>query len=132
MSASNETLTDREVIDLIMTSDDDQTYTPEDHAWIEAHSAAILNQYREEMKEWDRRAKLKDRKKQGGRRDYWAELIARDEVPRKGFKVIPDNALTHELKVNRTLVLKRAEARRLARMARHIKPHRSMEPMIKR
>lgn len=120
MSANNETLTDREVIDLIMTSDEYATYTPEDHAWDEEYSAAIRARYREEMKEWDRKAKLKDRKRQGGRRDYWAELIARDGPPGRGLKVIPDEALSHKLKVNRTLILERAEQRRKARMEKQL------------
>ncbi|MDP2732926.1 MAG: hypothetical protein Q8O63_07445 [Hoeflea sp.] len=120
MAKTHETLTDQEVLHLVMTSDDDATYTPEDRAVSAAHHAAVMARYREDMKEWDRRAKLKDRKKQGGRRDYWAELLARDGPLRKGLRVIPDDALSHRLKVNRTEVLKRAETRRKARMERQL------------
>lgn len=116
MAKTNETLTDHEVLRLVMTSDDPTTYTPEDRAVSHAHHEAVMARYREDMKEWDRKAKLKDRKTQGGRRNYWAELLARDGPLRKGLRVIPDDALSHQLKVNRTDVLKRAEARRKARM----------------
>jgi hypothetical protein len=75
-----------------------------------------MARYREDMKEWDRRAKLRDRKTQGGRRDYWAELLARDGPPPAGLRVIPECALSYKLKFNRTETLKKAEVRRQKRM----------------
>lgn len=134
MDAVQETLTDKEVIDLIMTSDDNTNYSPEDVAWTAEHQAAITARYREEMKEWTRKAKLKNRKTQGGLRDYWAELIARDGLPPKGLRLIPGSALSQQLKVNRTLVLKRADGRRKARMEMQMllsKPPKPVEPWRK-
>lgn len=120
MDATPEIPTDREVIDLIMTSREYQTYTPEEHARAAEHQAAIMACYREEKAEWSRKAKLKARKTQGGLRDHWAELIARDGLPPKGLRIVPDSDLPHKVKVNRTLALKRADDRRMARIAKRL------------
>ena len=134
MDGTPETLTDREVIDLITTSQEYQTYTLEDRARAEAQQAALIDRYREDKKEWERKTKLKARKTQGGLRDHWAELIARDGPPPKGLRIIPDSDQPHKVKVNRTLVLKRSEARRLARMERQrqlAKPTKPEKPWRK-
>lgn len=84
-----------------------------------ARLLAGLARYRQDMKAWSLKAKLKARKHQGGRRDHWAELHHRDGPPRTGFKITPDHALSHKVKINRTASLVRAEERRSVRIAQH-------------
>lgn len=99
-------LTPAQVVHLVMTSTDHESYTPEDWAaMVEGKIAAS-----KAKREADRRAKRdsldnEDRAERGGR-----ERLALDHLP--GQRVIPDEALAHRVKLGRTKSLKAAQKRR--------------------
>ncbi|CDX41279.1 hypothetical protein MPLA_380031 [Mesorhizobium sp. ORS 3359] len=99
-------LTDREVVFLVMTSTEVETYSQADWAaMVEGKIAAARVRQDEERR--SRRHKLDhdDRAERGGR-----TRVALDHIP--GQRVISDEALSHRAKMRRTKSLKEARARR--------------------
>ncbi|TPN99868.1 hypothetical protein [Mesorhizobium sp. B1-1-5] len=99
-------LTPKQVVHLVMTSTDNESYTPEDWAEMVAGKIAAAKAKRDA----DRRSKRDsldnvDRAERGGR-----ERLTLNHIP--GQRVIPDEALSHRAKMRRTKSLKEAKERR--------------------
>lgn len=99
-------LTSAQVMHLVMTSTDHESYTPGD--WAEMVEGKITAA--KVKRDADRRTKRdsldnEDRAQRGGR-----ERLALDHLP--GQRVIPDEALSHRAKLRRTKSLKDAQKRR--------------------
>ncbi|MER9624058.1 hypothetical protein NKI98_21955 [Mesorhizobium sp. M0222] len=104
------TLTDREVLFLVMTADCPDTYTAADWDAMVAQRLEAANNRREAAKRKERKDHNDERAERGGR-----ERLTLNPVP--GQRVIPDEALSQRAKMRRTKSLKTAqERRRLRRM----------------
>jgi hypothetical protein len=104
--ADTKDLTDRQVIHLVMTSTDNESYRPEE--WEAMVDGKIADA--KVRQEADRRSKrhnldYDERAKRGGR-----ERLTLDRLP--GQRVIPDEALSQRTKMRRTKSLKAAQERR--------------------
>ncbi|TPN06427.1 hypothetical protein FJ973_24805 [Mesorhizobium sp. B2-1-3] len=102
-------LTDREVLFLVMTSTEGESYTKADwHAMVEGKIAGA--KVRQDADKRGKRHKLDhdDRAERGGR-----ERLTLDHLP--GQRVIPDEALSQRAKMRRTKSLKAAQERRKLR-----------------
>ncbi|TIL44959.1 hypothetical protein [Mesorhizobium sp.] len=103
--ADTKDLTDRQVIHLVMTSTDNESYRPEE--WEAMVDGKIADaKVRQEADRRSRRHNLDndERAKRGGR-----ERLTLDRIP--GQQVIPDEALSQRAKMRRTKSLKAAQER---------------------
>ncbi|WP_032809548.1 hypothetical protein [Mesorhizobium sp. WSM1293] len=103
-------LTDREVLFLVMTSTESESYTQAD--WSQMVAGEMLGaKVRQEADRRGKRHKLDhDRGKRGSR-----ERLTLDHLP--GQRAIPDHALPQRAKMRRTKSLKAAQERRSLRRA---------------
>lgn len=103
-------LTPKQVVHLVMTSTDNESYTPEDWDAMVAGKIACAKVKRDAERR-NKRDSLDndDRAERGGR-----QRLTLDHIP--GQRVIPDEALSHRAKMRRTKSLKEAKARRDRRL----------------
>lgn len=102
------TLTDREVLFLVMTADCPDTYTAADWDAMVVQRLETANSRRDAAKRKERNSHDDERAERGGR-----ERLMLDPIP--GQRVTPDEALSQRAKMRRTKSLKAAQERRKSR-----------------